>query len=158
MHYCAILQSGKTPFPFGFRIVFNIKLCRLRCNLPMCLLERIGHELCVIILKCRVQESRKKACAVLDKIMSFRRVSNDESRSGSRFSSSSSLSSSSPDDMLGLMMRLEDEIHDNILTILHAAYDSSASVLCWIIKVLTEHPNLLASIKVNFSRFVCVIT
>ena len=65
--------------------------------------------------------------------------------------------------MLGLMMRLEDEngvqmsdeeIHDNVLTILHAAYDSSASVLCWIIKVLTEHPNLLASIKVTL--FVCL--
>jgi cytochrome P450 len=96
--------------------------------------------------------------------MSFRRVANDELRSGSRFSSSSS--SSSSDDMLGLMMRLEDEngvcmsgeeIHDNILTILYAAYDSSASVLCWIIKVLTERPNLLASIKVIFSLVLCFI-
>ena len=116
---------------------------------------------CMTVIKCRVQDSRKKACALLDKIMSSRRVSNDELRSGSRFSLSSS------NDMLGLMMRLEDEngiqmsdeeIHDNVLTILHAAYDSSASVLCWIIKVLTEHPNLLASIKVTLfiCLFVCV--
>lgn len=64
------------------------------------------------------------------------------------------------------MMALEDEngnklrdeeIHDNVLTFLYAAYDSSSAALCWMIKVLTEKRDLLAQIQVRIHELNLVI-
>ncbi|KAH7300760.1 hypothetical protein KP509_24G078200 [Ceratopteris richardii] len=95
-----------------------------------------------------IKESRRKACALLDKIMSFRSWQDENT--------GKILSNDGAGDILGLMMMLEDEngcnlqveeIYDNILTFLYSAYDSSAAALCWTIKALTEHPELLAQVQ-----------
>lgn len=95
-----------------------------------------------------LKESRKKASALLDKIMSFRSL--QDGTTGSLHNNDKGA------DILGLMMTIEDEngnklndeeIYDNVLTFLYAAYDSSAAALCWLIKVLTERPDLLTQIQ-----------
>ncbi|KAI5071163.1 hypothetical protein GOP47_0013414 [Adiantum capillus-veneris] len=95
-----------------------------------------------------LKESRKKACALLDKIMSFRSLQDGNM--------GSVLNNNGGGDILGLMMTLEDEngcklkveeIYDNVLTFLYAAYDPSAAALCWMIKILTEHSDLLAEVR-----------
>lgn len=42
----------------------------------------------------------------------------------------------------------DDQIADNIIGILFAAQDTTASALTWIIKYLHDHPKLLQAVKV----------
>ncbi|XP_024520594.1 abscisic acid 8'-hydroxylase 1-like [Selaginella moellendorffii] len=87
-----------------------------------------------------IQDSRKKACALIDKIISWRRL---ERRP--------------PSDILGILMDVEDEdgtklsskdIHDNILTLLFAGHDTVAAALTWMLKNLMDHPKLLEDVTV----------
>ncbi|XP_024521579.1 abscisic acid 8'-hydroxylase 2-like [Selaginella moellendorffii] len=87
-----------------------------------------------------IQDSRKKACALIDKIISWRRL---ERRPQS--------------DILGILMDVEDEdgtklsskdIHDNILTLLFAGHDTVAAALTWTLKNLMDHPKLLEDVTV----------
>lgn len=60
------------------------------------------------------------------------------------------------DDLLGCLMDSKDEkgarltddqIADNIIGVLFAAQDTTASVLTWIVKYLHDHPKLLEAVK-----------
>lgn len=44
----------------------------------------------------------------------------------------------------------DDQIADNIIGILFAAQDTTASALTWIVKYLTDHPKLLQAVKVYY--------
>ncbi|KAL5973363.1 hypothetical protein ACLOJK_030013 [Asimina triloba] len=57
--------------------------------------------------------------------------------------------------LLGVMLRSKDEdviqlndsqIADNIVGVIFAAHDTTASVLTWVLKYLSDHPNLLDSV------------
>lgn len=61
-------------------------------------------------------------------------------------------------DLLGFMLNSkdekgetlsEDQIADNIIGVLFAAQDTTASALTWILKYLHDHPTLLDSVKVR---------
>lgn len=47
----------------------------------------------------------------------------------------------------------EDQIADNIIGVLFAAQDTTASVMTWIVKYLHDNPKLLEAIKVQFRRW-----
>lgn len=49
----------------------------------------------------------------------------------------------------------EDQIADNIIGVLFAAQDTTASALTWILKYLHDHPKLLESVKVKWR--ICLI-
>lgn len=51
-------------------------------------------------------------------------------------------------DEKGLVLN-EDQIADNIIGVLFAAQDTTASVLTWILKYLHDNPKLLESVKVR---------
>lgn len=51
-------------------------------------------------------------------------------------------------DEKGLVLN-EDQIADNIIGVLFAAQDTTASVLTWILKYLHDNPKLLKNVKVN---------
>lgn len=46
----------------------------------------------------------------------------------------------------------EDQIADNIIGVLFAAQDTTASVLTWILKYLHDNPKLLEAVKVRVSK------
>lgn len=43
----------------------------------------------------------------------------------------------------------EDQIADNLIGVLFAAQDTTASVMTWILKYLREYPKLLEAVKVR---------
>lgn len=45
----------------------------------------------------------------------------------------------------------EDQIADNIIGVLFAAQDTTASVMTWILKYLHDYPKLLEIVKVEFA-------
>ena len=64
------------------------------------------------------------------------------------------------DDLLGTLMRYrdgggaalsDDQVADNVLGVLFAAQDTTASVLTWILKFLHDNPKLLDAVKVSSS-------
>lgn len=64
-------------------------------------------------------------------------------------------------DLLGRFMESKDEegeqlsdsqISDNIIGVLFAAQDTTASVLTWIIKYLQDNPKLLEAVKVSWQE------
>ena len=65
-------------------------------------------------------------------------------------------------DLLGCLMNSKDEkgehlsddqIADNIIGVLFAAQDTTASVLTWILKYLHDNPKLLEAVKVRKKAF-----
>lgn len=57
-------------------------------------------------------------------------------------------------DLLGCLMDSPDhlsdhQISDNIIGVLFAAQDTTASVLTWIVKYLHDNPELLEAVKVG---------
>jgi cytochrome P450 len=44
----------------------------------------------------------------------------------------------------------DDQIADNIIGLIFAARDTTASVLTWIVKCLAENPEILQAVKVNY--------
>lgn len=50
-------------------------------------------------------------------------------------------------DEKGRILR-DDEIADNIIGVLFAAQDTTASVMTWIVKYLHDNPKLLGTVKV----------
>ena len=62
--------------------------------------------------------------------------------------------------LLGIFLGAEDEKHnqlsdsqiaDNIIGVIFAAHDTTASVLTWILKYLHDNVNLLEAVTVKFS-------
>ena len=62
--------------------------------------------------------------------------------------------------LLGILLGAEDEEHnqlsdsqiaDNIIGVIFAAHDTTASVLTWILKYLHDNVNLLEAVTVKFS-------
>ena len=43
----------------------------------------------------------------------------------------------------------EDQIADNVIGVLFAAQDTTASVMTWIVKYLHDNPKLLEAVKVD---------
>nr|CAB3483240.1 unnamed protein product [Digitaria exilis] len=86
-------------------------------------------------------KARQRLGAILRGIMSVRR----------------SMNHLGDDDLLGTLMRCrdgdggealsDDQIADNILGVLFAAQDTTASVLTWILKFLHDNPKLLEAVK-----------
>lgn len=52
----------------------------------------------------------------------------------------------------------EDQIADNIIGVLFAAQDTTASVLTWILKYLHDDQKLLEAVKVIFVKTIQTIT
>jgi (+)-abscisic acid 8'-hydroxylase len=75
---------------------------------------------------------------ILGEIMADRRARGDQQGSGG--------------DILGGLMRAaaltDDQVADNVIGVLFAAQDTTASVLTWILKYLRDHPKLLDAVKV----------
>ena len=46
----------------------------------------------------------------------------------------------------------DSQIADNIIGVIFAAHDTTASVLTWILKYLHDNPDLLEAVAVNFSH------
>jgi hypothetical protein len=46
----------------------------------------------------------------------------------------------------------DDQVADNVLGVLFAAQDTTASVLTWVLKFLHDHPKLLEAVKVSLPR------
>ncbi|WVZ92515.1 hypothetical protein U9M48_038572 [Paspalum notatum var. saurae] len=66
------------------------------------------------------------------------------------------------DDLLGTLMRYrdddgaalsDDQVADNVIGVLFAAQDTTASVLTWILKFLHDHPKLLEAVKAEQMAF-----
>ena len=107
-------------------------------SLP-CLLHNVNHQTnrpaCV--------QARQRLGAILGGILSERRARDDTG-----------------DDLLGALMRYrddggaalsDDQVADNVLGVLFAAQDTTASVLTWILKFLHDNPKLLDAVKVSSS-------
>lgn len=60
---------------------------------------------------------------------------------------------SSKDENGGILS--EEEIADNIIGVLFAAQDTTASAMTWILKYLNDHPKLLEAVKVP--RSMCLL-
>ncbi|CAO2207006.1 unnamed protein product [Urochloa humidicola] len=86
-------------------------------------------------------KARKRLGAILSGIMSERRALGDLG-----------------DDLLGTLMRCpggggggaalsDDQVADNVLGVLFAAQDTTASVLTWVLKFLHDYPKLLEAVK-----------
>ncbi|PVH37070.1 hypothetical protein PAHAL_6G235000 [Panicum hallii] len=84
-------------------------------------------------------KARKRLGAILSGILSERRARDDLG-----------------DDLLGTLMRYrddggaalsDDQVADNVLGVLFAAQDTTASVLTWVLKFLHDHPKLLEAVK-----------
>ena len=95
------------------------------------------HMLCM--------QARKKLREIVGEIVADRRARGDQGG-----------------DLLGGLMRTcdggaaaltDDEIADNVIGVLFAAQDTTASVLTWILKYLRDYPKLLQAVKViiNFT-------
>ena len=83
-------------------------------------------------------KARKELSQILARILSERREN-----------------SSSHNDLLGSFMgdkeELTDEqIADNIIGVIFAARDTTASVMTWILKYLAENPNVLEAVTVSY--------
>ncbi|XP_047073062.1 abscisic acid 8'-hydroxylase 2-like [Lolium rigidum] len=85
----------------------------------------------------RAVQARKRLREILGEIMADRRARGDEQGSGG--------------DILGGLMRAaaltDDQVADNVIGVLFAAQDTTASVLTWILKYLRDHPKLLDAVK-----------
>lgn len=62
--------------------------------------------------------------------------------------------------LLGNMLRVEkkellsdSQIADNIIGVIFAAHDTTASVLTWLLKYLHDYPNVLHAVMVTFFFF-----
>ncbi|OWM72273.1 abscisic acid 8'-hydroxylase CYP707A2-like isoform X2 [Punica granatum] len=87
-------------------------------------------------------KARRELAGILSKIISRRRR---------RRRNSSSSSSSSSSDLLGSFMDLreglsDEQIADNVIGVIFAARDTSASVLTWCLKFLSEYPSDLQAV------------
>ena len=89
-------------------------------------------------------QARQRLGAILGGILSERRARDDDPG----------------DDLLGTLMRYrdgggaalsDDQVADNVLGVLFAAQDTTASVLTWILKFLHDNPKLLDAVKVSSS-------
>ncbi|KAM0908822.1 hypothetical protein ACQ4PT_015205 [Festuca glaucescens] len=91
----------------------------------------------------RAVQARRRLREILGEIVADRRARGDQG-SGS--------------DILGGLMRArdgaaaaaltDDQVADNVIGVLFAAQDTTASVLTWILKYLRDHPKLLDAVKV----------
>lgn len=64
--------------------------------------------------------------------------------------------------LLGILLRAKDEeelqndtlsdsqIEDNIIGVIFAAHDTTASVLTWVLKYLHDYPDVIRAVTVNF--------
>ena len=92
-------------------------------------------------------QARQRLGAILGGILSERRARDDDPG----------------DDLLGTLMRYrdgggaalsDDQVADNVLGVLFAAQDTTASVLTWILKFLHDNPKILEAVKVSARRAV----
>uniref|UniRef100_A0ACD5ZUD1 Uncharacterized protein n=1 Tax=Avena sativa TaxID=4498 RepID=A0ACD5ZUD1_AVESA len=89
----------------------------------------------------RAVQARKRLREILGEIVADRRARGDQDRT----------------DLLGSLMRTQsdgtaaaltdDQIADNVIGVLFAAQDTTASVLTWILKYLRDYPKLLEAVK-----------
>lgn len=86
----------------------------------------------------RSMRARRELARILAKIISTRRNNS---------SSSSDLLGSFMDEREGLS---DEQIADNIIGIIFAARDTTASVLTWSLKFLSENPNILHAVTVRY--------
>jgi (+)-abscisic acid 8'-hydroxylase len=82
-------------------------------------------------------QARKRLREILGEIMADRRARGDQQGSGG--------------DILGGLMRAaaltDDQVADNVIGVLFAAQDTTASMLTWIVKYLHDHPKLLEDVR-----------
>lgn len=86
-------------------------------------------------------KARKELAEILAKILSIRRTMNE-----------------SPNDLLGSFMGdkeglTDEQITDNIIGVIFAARDTTASVLTWILKYLAENPSVLQAVTVRLHGY-----
>lgn len=86
----------------------------------------------------KAMKARKELAQILARILSTRRQNNEIHN-----------------DLLGSFMGdkeslTDDQIADNIIGVIFAARDTTASVLTWIVKYLAENPSVLQAVTVRF--------
>lgn len=90
-------------------------------------------------------QARKRLRAILSEIVAERRA-----RGGGGDDLLGGLMRSRDDGTAGAVALLtDDQIADNVVGVLFAAQDTTASVLTWILKYLHDSPKLLEAVKVN---------
>ncbi|KAK4761504.1 hypothetical protein SAY87_029388 [Trapa incisa] len=90
----------------------------------------------------RSMRARRELGLILSKIISTRRIKNNNGSSSSN-SRSNDLLRSFMDDREGLS---DEQIADNVIGIIFAARDTTASVLTWSLKFLCENPSALSAV------------
>jgi len=92
-------------------------------------------------------QARRRLGAILSGILAERRARRSDDQGGD-------------DDLLNTLMRYrddsgaalsDDQVADNVIGVLFAAQDTTASVLTWILKFLHDNPKLLEAVKVRSS-------
>lgn len=91
----------------------------------------------------KAMKARKELAQILAKILSTRRKLNIHNQQHQH----SDLLGSFMDDKEGLT---DEQIADNIIGVIFAARDTTASILTWIVKYLGENPSVLDAVKVRF--------
>jgi (+)-abscisic acid 8'-hydroxylase len=85
----------------------------------------------------KAMKARKELAQILEQIISTRRCKKQEYND---------LLGSFMDEKAGLS---DEQISDNIIGVIFAARDTTASVLTWIVKYLGENPSVLQSVTVS---------
>ena len=93
-------------------------------------------------------QARRRLGAILSGILAERRARRSDDQGDD-------------DDLLNTLMRYrddsgaalsDDQVADNVIGVLFAAQDTTASVLTWILKFLHDNPKLLEAVKVRARR------
>ena len=86
-------------------------------------------------------KARKELAQIVAKLLALRRENKNEHKD---------LLASFMDDKEGLT---DEQIADNIIGVIFAARDTTASVLSWIVKYLAENPSVLQAVTVRIHPF-----
>lgn len=87
-------------------------------------------------------KARKELAQILAKILALRRETKKESHND--------LLASFMEEKEGLC---DEQIADNIIGVIFAARDTTASVITWIVKYLAENPSVLEAVTVRYLAF-----
>ena len=151
-NYC-ILDKGYNSFPLSLPgTSYNTSVLVSMIDSAFFFLSKYKERGCVFNLRCffffflggvvfNILKARKKIGQILFEIIRVRKEKN-----------------SVQNDFLGSLLNFKDEkgeilrddqILDNIIGVLFAAQDTTASILTWILKYIHDDPKLLEAIKVR---------
>lgn len=129
-----IVEKGYNSFPNSFPRTTYHKAIQVSYRRTPCAPSFPLHPLILSL-----NQARKRLGAILVEIMNERRKLGSPAKSN---------------DLLSRLMNSEerlsdDQIADNVIGVLFAAQDTTASVMTWILKFLHDDPKLLQAVKVR---------